>query len=305
MTPQAPLVHIVCCFLNAEPYLDEAIESVRQQTCTDWRLVLVDDGSTDGSTEIARRHAADDPRISYRDHPDHRNIGLPGSRNAGMSDCQSPFMAFIDADDRWTLDKLSDQLAIMSANPDVGLVSGASVYWNSWRGGADRTYLAGHAQDQVIAPPEALLNVYPLGRAQAPPPSVILVRRTAFVEVGGFESAFAGKLSTYEDQAFLSKVYLSSPVFFSRKAWLYYRQHDTSLMADMRGTGTYDTVRRYFLEWLLAYVRLRPSTDPRVARAIGRALFIYRVPALLSLRRSRFLRAMKRQISALLRPATR
>ncbi|HEX6104526.1 MAG TPA: glycosyltransferase, partial [Gemmatimonadales bacterium] len=67
-----PCVSVVLIFLDGEPFLDEAIRSVRGQTRTDWELLLVDDGSRDGSGETARRHAAEEPeRIRYLEHPGH------------------------------------------------------------------------------------------------------------------------------------------------------------------------------------------------------------------------------------------
>ena len=84
------LVSAVIIFLNAERFLEEAIESVRAQTYTDWELLLVDDGSTDGSSGCARRHAAAEPgRIRYLDHPGHVNLGMSAARNLGSESAYS------------------------------------------------------------------------------------------------------------------------------------------------------------------------------------------------------------------------
>ena len=68
-----PLVSVVLIFLDEEVFLDEAVQSVLDQTLTDWELILVDDGSTDASTRIARDWATRDPRICYIDHERHEN----------------------------------------------------------------------------------------------------------------------------------------------------------------------------------------------------------------------------------------
>ena len=77
-------VSAIIIFYNAERFLAEAINSVLGQTFTDWELVLVDDGSTDGSTAIALRYALQYPlRMRYMQHPGGINRGMTASRNLG------------------------------------------------------------------------------------------------------------------------------------------------------------------------------------------------------------------------------
>ena len=79
------LVSAVIIFFNEERFLEEAIESVRAQTYTNWELLLVDDGSTDGSSACARRHAAAEPgRVRYLEHPGRVNLGMSAARNLGI-----------------------------------------------------------------------------------------------------------------------------------------------------------------------------------------------------------------------------
>ncbi len=82
---KSPLVSAIINFLNEERFLQEAIESVFSQSFDDWELLLVDDGSTDGSTRIALRYAEQNPRkVRYLEHEDHRNRGMSASRNLGV-----------------------------------------------------------------------------------------------------------------------------------------------------------------------------------------------------------------------------
>ena len=84
--PGAPMVSAIIIFLNGERYIAEAIESIRAQTFADWELILVDDGTTDGATAIARRYAAEHPgRIIYTEHPGHENRGMSASRTWSRS----------------------------------------------------------------------------------------------------------------------------------------------------------------------------------------------------------------------------
>src|SRR5262249_12649286 len=80
-----PLVSIIIPFLNAEKFIRDAIDSVLPQTYDNWELLLVDDGSTDTSTEITRRCAAQHPvKVRYLEHSGHQNRGACASRNLGI-----------------------------------------------------------------------------------------------------------------------------------------------------------------------------------------------------------------------------
>ena len=277
----APRVSVITIFLDAERYLGEAIESVLAQDFRDFELILVDDGSAQACSAFARgyaeRHA---PVVRYLEHPGHRNRGMSASRNLGISAAAGEFIAFIDADDAWSPDKLRQQLAIVDSHPELGMVCGAVRYWYSWSGGDDVIVPTGHVQNRIVRPPEAALALYPLGAAAAPCPSDLLLRREVVAALGGFEEHFTGPRQMYEDQGFLAKLYLSAPVFFSDQVWLSYRQHADSCVAEVTRDGRYDEVRRYFLTWLERYLAGLPAADPRVSTALRHALWPYRHPAL-------------------------
>jgi glycosyltransferase involved in cell wall biosynthesis len=275
-----PRVSVITIFLNAERYLAEAVESVLAQDFPELELILVDDGSAEPCSTLARGYAARDPRVTYLDHPDHQNRGMSASRNLGISAARGTFIAFIDADDAWSPAKLREQVAIMEANPELGMVCGAVRYWYSWNGGEDVLIPTGHVHNRVVHPPEASLALYPLGSAAAPCPSDLLLRRDVVTALGGFEEHFTGARQMYEDQGFLAKLYLAAPVFFSDRVWLSYRQHADSCVAEVTRDGRYDDVRLYFLNWLERYLAGLPHPDPRVGTALRRALWPYRHPVI-------------------------
>jgi glycosyltransferase involved in cell wall biosynthesis len=266
-----PLVSVVLIFLNEERFIEQAVKSVRDQTLTDWELILVDDGSTDRSTLSARDAATEDERIRYIDHAGHENRGMSASRNLGVTHTTAPYIAFLDADDVWAPDKLTEQVQLLESMPDVTLVCGALLYWYSWDPAStepDRPVLTGGMADRRVDPPEASLTLYPLGRA-AGAGLDWLVRRSSLEVVGGFEERFRG---LYEDQAFLSKIFLRYPVYISSRSWIRYRQHDASYCAQTpRSEAQYWRLRGAFLDWLQAYVREQDLTNPRVSAALRRA----------------------------------
>jgi glycosyltransferase involved in cell wall biosynthesis len=271
-------ISIITIFLNSEAFVAEAIDSVLVQGYSSFELILVDDGSTDASSAIARRYAETYPdRVRYIDHPQHANRGMSASRNAGISVSRGDLIAFNDADDVWLPNCLQEQVAILDAHPEVGLVGGASLYWNSWRGGEDRIALVGHIHNQVVYPPDALLSVYPLGKAEAPGICSLLVRRSVVEGVRGFEASFRGM---YEDLAFLAKVYLSTPVYFSDRIWFKYRQHDSSCLAETFKRGQYDAFRRRYLAWFTRYLIEIGFTESRVWRKLRLANWRYQHPRL-------------------------
>jgi glycosyltransferase involved in cell wall biosynthesis len=110
-----PLVSIVLPAYNAEKYIGEAISSVLQQTYNNWHLVIVDDGSTDGTVSIIQKMVGTDKRIEMEQIP---HSGLPAVvRNRGLASARGEVIAFLDADDIWAKNKLEVQLAQL---PDDG-----------------------------------------------------------------------------------------------------------------------------------------------------------------------------------------
>lgn len=276
-SPAGPRISVLMIFYNAADFMVEAIESVLAQDFRGFELILVDDGSTDPSTGIARRYSDGDPdRIRYFEHPGHANRGMSASRNLGMERARGEFIAFIDADDRWKPEKLAGQLAIFDRFPQVDAVAGTVNYWRSWDGGEDRFVPTGHVQDRPVPPPQAALSLYPLGSAAAPCPSDLMIRRTAALAVGGFEESFTGPLQMYEDQAFLAKIYVSSTVYFAGRHWLDYRIHGNSCVARVSRDGGYGAVRKHFLDWFSDYLERQGKDAPAsVKRAVRRARFLH------------------------------
>ena len=273
-----PRVSVISIFYKASAYLAEALDSVLAQSFRDFELLLVDDGSTDASSEIAKTYAArGSESIRYLQHPGHANRGMSATRNLGLSEARGEIIAFIDADDRWTTTKLKDQLEILDRLPDIDAVCGTVRYWRSWNGGEDSIVPTGHIQNQAVPPPQASLALYPLGRAAAPCPSDLMFRRSAILDVGGFEESFTGSLQMYEDQAFLAKFYLEKVIFFADRIWLDYRVHSGSCVSGVRREGRYGEVRQHFLEWYARYLAGRTDDHAATVRAaVDRALKAHR-----------------------------
>jgi glycosyltransferase involved in cell wall biosynthesis len=261
----------VIIFLNESRFLNAAIESVLAQTCPDWELLLVDDGSTDGSTEIACNRAQQWPgRVRYLEHPGHVNRGMSASRNLGLARGRGDYVAFLDADDVWLPRKLEEQLTIMRKHRDVGLVYGRTMLWRSWQAGemsADEFLDLGVRENAVTAPPQLVFRLLE-NRCQTPTTCNALMRRSAVLAVGGFEDAFGGM---FEDQAFFLKLCLQERAYVSTECWAWYRQRSDSFSARVEAAGHADRERLRLLDWFGEYLQSRGVPSGELAVAMRRA----------------------------------
>lgn len=107
------LVSIITPAWNSEKYIEKTIKSVLRQTYTDWEMIIVDDCSTDRTTEIVERFAEQYPRIKLVKQVE--NGGAAKARNAALQLAQGRYIAYLDADDIWKDEKLEKQIAFMSA----------------------------------------------------------------------------------------------------------------------------------------------------------------------------------------------
>ncbi len=256
------LVSVIMCFFNAGPWIAEAIESVLAQSISNIELILVDDGSTDNSSAVARFYASRLPdQVIYADHPGHINRGLTISRNTGISLASGAWVAFLDADDCWLPEKIENQLRLSDLNPEAAMICEASTFWYSWNdpSATDACVKVGVPADKMYRPYELFEQLYPLGSGAAPCPSGLIIRADALREIGGFENSFSGIYGLYEDQAFLAKVYLNRKVYVSGKANNLYRKRQGSMTDSLTDENLYRTVRLFFLEWLTGYLQANPG----------------------------------------------
>ncbi len=276
----APTVSVIISFLDSEKFIEESIQSVFNQTFEEWEILLVDDGSTDRSTEIARGLSAKDPhRIRYFEHQDHRNRGLPPSRNVGANNARGKYLAILDADDVWRPGKLQEQVELMESHPEVALVCGLSQYWYSWTtraedAGRDFVETPVVATNRLYQPPS--LAAVRLNFEWPPPPSDLMVTCKALRGVGGFEESFAGMYAMYEDQALLTKLALKAPVFVAGRCWTRYRRHDNSICEVQTKAGNEPAIRKFYLEWLEEYLLNSGVEDREVWRGFRRARWLFR-----------------------------
>lgn len=278
-----PLVSVVVPYFNAERFLAEAIESVRAQTYSAWELLLADDGGVDASVEIARGYASRDPdRVVCLSHPDRANHGAAAARNLAIRNARGSYIALLDADDVWLPTKLEEQVALLEAHPDVGMVYGNSLYWYGWTGqpadrARDRVAALGYATDTVVPPPSLLARC--LRRTAAVPcPCSVVLRREVVERVGAFEESFTGPNASAEDLAFFAKVMLVERVLVANRVWDRYRRHPDSVYERAKAEGIAVPARIHYMEWLRDFLLRREIRDRELWQALETALESERRP---------------------------
>jgi glycosyltransferase involved in cell wall biosynthesis len=303
-----PVVSVIIIFLDEEKYLQEAIESVFAQSFPAWELLLVDDGSTDGSTDIARDWAERYPnRVRYLEHDGHANCGMSASRNLGMGKAAGKYTSFLDGDDVWLPTKVKEQVAILEEHPEAAMVYAPLKMWYSWTGepdDIDGDFLYGVSsdgaypfRDELIEPP-ALLSTFL--RHEEYLPGGFMAKRETMLRLAPYENEFRGP---YSDTVALVKLCLHEKVYASTKVWYLYRKHEESntYISWIEDTGFAE--QRLYLDWVEEYFYEIGLEDPELWRILNRMLLPHRHPIRYVFRRQllRFTRRLSPRFFDLLR----
>lgn len=271
-----PTVSIVMPFLDAAPHLEAAIASTLGQTFTGWELLLIDDGSSDGSEVMAADAARVDLRIRLLHQPPGSSGNVAAARNRGLREARGSFVAFLDADDVYEPKKLASQLRDFEDHPEVAMVYGPSHWWHPGAEHRDFVDDVRAVAGRVHRPPALLGRVLVLQRGQVPCTCGVLIRSDALRRVGGFDESF----DLYEDQTLWAKLMLRYPVYVTNQVGARYRQHAGSTSARSVRDGRYDRMRPHesrlaFLEWVGHHARSSGLSDPSLERALRLALAPY------------------------------
>lgn len=169
----SPAVSIIVASYNYEQWLPQALQSALDQYVADFELLVVDDGSADGSPAVAREFAARDARVRVLTHADGGNHGLPATLALGLAAARGQWTAFLEADDVWLPDTLSLRLAA-AAGTDAGIIFNDVELWpmpgaaTGWFTGYVPRVMAGHARrggagqwDFSLCAPMLVENVIP------------------------------------------------------------------------------------------------------------------------------------------------
>lgn len=172
-------VSIVIPLYNKESVISQTLNSVLRQSYKNWECVIVDDGSTDKSVEVVEAFIAQHP--GYWRIIRQSNQGQAVARNNGVINSTGEFIAFLDADDLWPPNKISNQVAALGANPKAVCVLSAYAIF-----GKNRLRVVRHS-----SPNELLTRWLDMSGFGGGLESVGLVRKSALAEIGGFDTTFS------------------------------------------------------------------------------------------------------------------
>ncbi len=235
-------ISVVIPVYNVKPYLERCIQSVLRQTYKDLEIILVDDGSTDGSGEMC-------DNISMRDHRirviHQENKGLSEARNTGIRRSEGEYIIFLDSDDEWLLDDGLEAL-IQKGGAENDLIIFKNVHiWH----GHERTTTADYDIDRIAALPDTQSVFSYLIKSQQFRMSAcfLLVRRMLLID----------------NEIFFPTGYISEDVFWSLHLWqcvktivilnmdfyaYYHHENSISTSASLRVYESYDKIFSYWKE---------------------------------------------------------
>lgn len=222
-----PEISVVIPTRDRAPFIVEAIESVRAQTYTDYEIIVVDDGSTDSTTELLKSFIENQTIRYERQEP----LGVSAARNHGVSIARGRFIAFLDSDDLFLSTKLEKQIALFSNDPDLGFVHCNFSKFDE----RDRNLgIRDTSSHQGWIYPSILLEWSVL---MAMP--CMLVRKEVFEQIGGFDE----KMTWAEDMDLWRRISRQYRLGSIPEALVKVRVHSTSTTYGK--TGGTDGFKRY------------------------------------------------------------
>lgn len=263
-------IDVVIPVFNGEAYITTALRSVQSQTLTVSRMIVADDGSTDGTVQAVEALMHTDDRITLLTLP---HAGVSAARNAGIAASSAPFIAFLDADDVWLPEKLERQMdAFERGGTETGFVHSSYFFINSE---------GERLSDHNVVPPKQRGDIFiPLlleGYVLSGSASSVLVRRDVLDRAGYFdEQLFHG-----EDWDLWIRLARISSVDFTPEAVVGIRVHDESAQRRKQ----VDREIQFFRQQLLVYGKWQEliESDRRFKeslrkRACNLALPLFRRP---------------------------
>jgi glycosyltransferase involved in cell wall biosynthesis len=215
-----PTVDIIIPAYNAAKYLTAAIASVLTQTYEDWRIVLVNDGSTDATGDIAAQFQQQlGEKMLVITQP---NAGMSAARNVAIRSSSAEFLAILDADDVWLPCRLTESLKSFASRPQAGISYGLNARIDE-HGSVFATFAGNprHAEGKIA--PAIFMR-----RVELPCVTVTL-RRRCIEEVGLFDESMRGT----EDRDLWFRIALRDEVAFVPKVIAHYRASPNSISTDL------------------------------------------------------------------------
>jgi glycosyltransferase involved in cell wall biosynthesis len=225
-------VSVIVPTYNCAPFIAEAIDSILGQTRPPDQIIIVDDGSTDGTEQVVRRF--DDPRIEYIRQ---KNAGVSSARNTGLAAARCEFVTFLDADDRWRPTFVEQLHGILSADPTVVCAFANFVRFDHSTGSVLPDQFENYPELSRPAPPNSFVR---LPQDQAFATLVSCGEIPAYTQVMMFQRAliesirFNTDLALCEDNHWALRTFMQGAVVYTDEVLADIRRHDSNATRDYR-----------------------------------------------------------------------
>jgi glycosyltransferase involved in cell wall biosynthesis len=175
----ATKVSIIIITYNREKYIHEAIDSILEQSFTDWEAIIIDDASEDNTEQIVQTYTDNNPKIKY--YRNEKNLGIAKSRNRGLEIAQGEYIAPLDSDDIWLdKNKLKKQVDFLDVNPDYALLGGGIMHIDAQSKPIKKVLFP--VYDSVIR--NIILQFNPFAQ------STLIFRKGVALECGGYSTEY-------------------------------------------------------------------------------------------------------------------
>lgn len=261
-----PLFSVIIPLYNKAPYVRKTVESVLGQTLGDYELIIIDNGSSDGSSEIVAGFT--DPRIRIVRLEE--NVGVSNARNKGVEMATAPYIAFLDADDWWEPTFLEEMSGLIERHPDTGIYgTGYYIVKNSKRRlapiGVDEGFVEGEINYCAVYAKTLCMPLTSIS---------VAIPRAVFDESGGFKP----HLKLGEDFDLWIRIALKHKAVLLNKPLSNYNQ-DVDIT--YRGTHHLRDPKEHML-WNLGYLEPEERTNPDYKQLIDNLRTYSLLPYLLT-----------------------
>jgi glycosyltransferase involved in cell wall biosynthesis/ubiquinone/menaquinone biosynthesis C-methylase UbiE len=258
-----PDVSVIVPMFNAEKTIKEALFSVARQSHDSYEILVVDDGSTDGSRKIVEEIArASRGRVLVLENSGKASGGSALPRNLAIRYARGEFLVFLDSDDAIHPEKIAHDVEILRSHPDVAAVVGRALWW--WDGSGERDALLDmilEPADRVIHPPDFFNATYHIGAGADPPcPCSWMVRKEVMDKIGPFDQNLF-----CDDLKFLAELSLRFPVYVASACLCEYRRKEGTIWANLVRSGADKIDYSRFLDWKASVLNTSPAF--RLARS--------------------------------------
>jgi glycosyltransferase involved in cell wall biosynthesis len=221
-TEENPLVSIIMPVYNREELISTTIQSIISQTYSHWELIIIDDGSSDGTEQAINRFQ--DARIQF--HKAGRRGIIGQLKNIGLDHARGALIGFMDSDDLWKEDKLEMQVSAFGKYPDAGYsLTGGYTFYEL---GKPVQYYYKERSGELYG---HLLEAFFLARIAALIPTLVF-RRACLAEISSFDES-----RKFSDNAFLLQLAAKFKGVVLYEAFLYRRLHESNMTSDQWELG--------------------------------------------------------------------